>query len=116
MKDDTPAPMDPALLAMIERMVDARVDARLAGFSAQVEDALARLRAPEGSPRDQASIMVFSCDFDRLISAFIVATAPNEWPTPMICSSFCSSRKRSKSSAMASHVQSMNPSGASAAP
>ncbi len=74
MKDDTPAPMDPALQAMIERMVDARVDARLAGFSAQVEDALARLRPPEGAPRDQASIIVFSGDFDRLISAFIIAT------------------------------------------
>jgi hypothetical protein len=29
MSDDTHAPIDPALQAMIERMVDARVDARL---------------------------------------------------------------------------------------
>jgi len=74
MSDGTPPPLDPALTAMIERMVDARVDARLAGFSAQVEEALARLRAQEGPQRDQASILVFSGDFDRLISAFIIAT------------------------------------------
>ncbi|WP_293246006.1 DsrE/DsrF/DrsH-like family protein [Nannocystis sp.] len=74
MSDGTPPPLDPTLTAMIERMVDARVDARLAGFSAQVEEALARLRAQEGPQRDQASILVFSGDFDRLISAFIIAT------------------------------------------
>ena len=74
MSDDTHAPIDPALQAMIERMVDARVDARLADFSAKVEDAIARLRAHEGPRHDQASILVFSGDFDRLISAFIIAT------------------------------------------
>lgn len=74
MSDDIPAPLDPALQAMIERMVDARVDARLAGFSARVEDALTRLQAHGGAPRDQASLLVFSGDFDRLVSAFIIAT------------------------------------------
>jgi peroxiredoxin family protein len=67
--------LDPALAAHIERLVDARVDARLAGFSARVEDALGRLQAREAAmPRDQASIIVFSGDFDRLFSAFVIAT------------------------------------------
>jgi peroxiredoxin family protein len=74
MSADPHAPLDPALQAMIERMVDARVDARLAGFSAQVEHALSRLQPHEGAQCDQASLLVFSGDFDRLVSAFIIAT------------------------------------------
>lgn len=74
MSADPHSLLDPALQAMIERMVDARVDARLAGFSAQVEHALSRLQPHEGARCDQASLLVFSGDFDRLVSAFIIAT------------------------------------------
>jgi peroxiredoxin family protein len=71
---NTQTPLDPDLQALIERLVDARVDARLAGFSTQVEDALSRLRIQDESKPDKASIIVFSGDFDRLMSAFIIAT------------------------------------------
>lgn len=75
MTESTQTPLDPNLQALIERLVDARVDARLAGFSTQVEDALSRLRVQdEAKPPDKASIIVFSGDFDRLMSAFIIAT------------------------------------------
>ena len=71
------AALDPAILAHLERLVDERVDARLADLDARLtaveartEEALARLAA---APGDKASIMVFSGDLDRLMSAFIVA-------------------------------------------
>ncbi|MEZ4450948.1 MAG: DsrE/DsrF/DrsH-like family protein [Nannocystaceae bacterium] len=73
-EDPAHAPLDPALLAALERLVDARVDARLGEVNARVEEALSRLRAAGPGQRDQASILVFSGDFDRLVSAFVIAT------------------------------------------
>lgn len=67
-------PIDPALRAMIERMVDERVDARLGELTSRVDEALAGLKAGAGGQAERATILVFSGDFDRLMSAFIVAT------------------------------------------
>lgn len=68
-------PLEPALRALIERMVDERVDARLGALSARVDEAIAALQARGGEAQvDRASILVFSGDFDRLLSAFIIAT------------------------------------------
>lgn len=68
-------PLEPALRALIERMVDERVDARLGALSARVDEAIAALPGRGGEAQvDRASIIVFSGDFDRLLSAFIIAT------------------------------------------
>lgn len=67
--------IDPALLATIERLVEERVAARLGGVEAQVEEALARLvKVEAGTVGQKASLLVFSGDLDRLMSAFIIAT------------------------------------------
>lgn len=66
--------IDPALQAMIERLVDERVAARVGGLEAQVEEALARLvKVEEAAVGQKASLLVFSGDLDRLMSAFIIA-------------------------------------------
>jgi peroxiredoxin family protein len=65
---------DDELRRLIERVVDERVSGRLAELDARLDDVVARLNvaAPPGT-RDRASILVFSGDFDHLLSAFIVA-------------------------------------------
>lgn len=64
---------DLALRSLIERIVDERVEARVAGLTARVEEAIAGLRAADKERVERASIMVFSGDFDRLVSAFVLA-------------------------------------------
>ena len=67
--------LDPAMKEMIERLVDQKVDARIGDLSAQMTDTLARLKNVEdGAVSERATILVFSGEFDKLLSAFIVAT------------------------------------------
>lgn len=69
-----PASVEPALRELIERLVEERVAARLGGLTTQVEEALGRLRGLEAAVvPEQASILVFSGELDRLMSAFIIA-------------------------------------------
>ena len=66
--------LDPALRDLVERLVDERVAARLDGLTTKVEEALGRLGGLERAVvPEQASILVFSGDLDRLMSAFIIA-------------------------------------------
>lgn len=67
--------IDPSIAAYIDQLVEQRVSQRLEGLEQQVTDALCRVTEVEKSQTsDQASILVFSGDFDKLMSAFIVAT------------------------------------------
>ena len=59
---------DPELLALIERLVDQKVTERLG----DLEQQMAALRRDQTT--DRASFFVFSGEFDRLVSAFILAT------------------------------------------
>lgn len=77
MPDDVPAtpPIDAALAAYIDARIEEQVRERLGGIEAQVTDALARVDRVEGGQlSDRATLVVFSGDFDRLMSAFIIAT------------------------------------------
>jgi peroxiredoxin family protein len=67
--------LDPALLRELERLVDERVEARIGGLTAQIESAVARLTAHGDGQVERASILVFSGELDRVLSAFIIATA-----------------------------------------
>jgi peroxiredoxin family protein len=65
----------PDLEAMIERIVEARVNERFAGLEQRVDEALASLQEIQGRTQsDHATLLVFSGEFDKLMSAFIVAT------------------------------------------
>src|SRR5512139_1223535 len=67
--------VDPALSALIEKLVEQKVEARIGELSARLTDALDRVKAVEARvPADRATILVFSGDFDKLMSAFIVGT------------------------------------------
>ena len=66
----------PDLEAMIERIVEARVAERFESLERSVEESLAKLQAQvqERSQNEQATLLVFSGEFDKLMSAFIIAT------------------------------------------
>ena len=63
------------LEALIEQAVERKVAERFDRLEAQVKDAIARLGAVERSAQhDRATLLVFSGEFDKLMTAFIVAT------------------------------------------
>jgi peroxiredoxin family protein len=76
MPDDViPEDVDPRLAAMIDQMVEKKVDERLGTMATQLTDAIARVEKVERAAiSDRATLLVFSGDFDKLMSAFIVAT------------------------------------------
>lgn len=60
---------------IVERAVEAKVADRLGDLEQQLQEAIARLAAVERVvPQERATLLVFSGDFDKLMSAFIVAT------------------------------------------
>lgn len=71
-----PANLDPAHLeTLIEAAVERKVAERLGGLEQQVAEAITRLGAVERSVQtDRATLLVFSGEFDKLMSAFIVGT------------------------------------------
>lgn len=65
----------PDLERLVEELVDRKVAERFEGLEAQVEEALSRLQAVEGKTQlDRATLLVFSGEFDKLMTAFIIAT------------------------------------------
>ncbi len=62
------------LEALVERMVEAKLDERLASVEQRVDAALEQLAQRKDGQEDRATILVFSGEFDRLMSAFIIAT------------------------------------------
>ena len=61
--------------AAVEAQVKAQLGARVSALEGLISDAQARLQAVEAKGGlEQVSILVFSGDMDRLISAFIIAT------------------------------------------
>ncbi len=65
---------DPVLAPELERLIDARVDARVAQLQAQVEELsaeLAELRSQQ--PADRVTIILTGDEIDRAMPAFIIA-------------------------------------------
>lgn len=63
------------LEALIEQAVERKVAERLGHLEEQVQQAITRLGAVEKSVQaERATLLVFSGEFDKLMSAFIVAT------------------------------------------
>ena len=66
---------DESLETYIEEMVERKVAGRFADLESSVERTLAQVRsAPAATVSDRATILVFSGELDRLLTAFIVAT------------------------------------------
>jgi len=71
----TGARLDPALAALVEKLVEQKVEERVGALSTRLTDAIDRIAAVETRlVSDRATILVFSGEFDKLMSAFIVAT------------------------------------------
>ncbi|MCA9661908.1 MAG: DsrE/DsrF/DrsH-like family protein [Myxococcales bacterium] len=69
------ARLDAAVDQRVRELAAAAVDERLAAVESTIRDAQERLDAIEANGQiDQVSILVFSGDLDRLMSAFIIAT------------------------------------------
>jgi peroxiredoxin family protein len=65
----------PELERLVADLVDRKVAERLDGLQTQVDDALSRLTAVErGAQVERATLLVFSGEFDKLMTAFMVAT------------------------------------------
>ena len=72
MPDGRP-PIDAALVAAIDARIDERVGDRLDGIEAQIAAAFQSARQSPKGQLDRATLVVFSGDMDRMMSAFIIA-------------------------------------------
>jgi peroxiredoxin family protein len=60
---------------IVERMVEAKLEEKIGGLQSQVTEALERLTKVERQAiGDRATLLVFSGEFDKLMTAFIVAS------------------------------------------
>lgn len=62
------------LEALVERMVEAKLNERLGSVEQRVDEALEQLARRKEGQEERATLLVFSGEFDRLMSAFIVGT------------------------------------------
>ena len=67
--------VDPVVIEHIERLVTAKVLEKLDELEVQRAEMAARLSPAAGPPPgNRATIIVFSCDMDKVMAAFIIAT------------------------------------------
>ena len=66
--------IDPSLRKLIEEIVEKKTADRLEAVQATVSQVQSRLESAEtGGVADRVSLLVFSCDMDKLLCAFIIA-------------------------------------------
>lgn len=70
---DAKNPLPPELEALVTRLVDARVDQRLAGVEAQLKALQGAVAAGGGGQEDRVTLIVFSGEMDTLFAAFTIA-------------------------------------------
>lgn len=67
--------LHPDLEAKLESIIDAKVAERMVALESKYDDIVVRVEGlEEGQLSDRVTILVFSGDFDRLMTAFIIAT------------------------------------------
>ncbi len=70
-----PTGMPEGFMEILEKVIDGKIDTRMAAIEARVEEAFERLtEVEEATAGDNVTVVCFSGDFDRLIAAFIITT------------------------------------------